>query len=779
LSDNFRPDIVRGLSSRQGTQSTGTFADASKNPLSKWHHYKRNGEEYFIEVQVDGTVQAWSPDGTKHTVNVEDSAGTYLANSDPSSNLDLMTIGDYTFLINRDVVVEESSTTTDSLENVAIVYVQFKDYAQMTRIYIDDVEVAWHQSPAGGTDTDTYAVRPSLVATKLLDALTGGSQDEMLSAQGRWGGTDISADYNIILDNNCLFISRIDGASFTISVDDDVDGANAVALFKTVEEVSLLPNKAPEDFKIKVTPPGGDRTENASFWLKATTTDGSAGDNLTWNETIAPDISVGNNPATMPHVLVRESVSAGVATFTLRQGEWEDREVGDDRTNPLPAFTGFKINSTGLMQNRLYFTAGESVTMSRSNEFFNFYRDTVQATLDTDPISVYADSPQINYLKASIGFDGDLVFFSDTAQFLMPGDVALTSSNTVLRKTTTFETDLSVNPVASGDNIFFAIKYGQFTGIREYFTDSVTDSKRARPVTDHVKEYIVGTPKVMLASTNINLLIIKASPDNVLYTYDWLWEGAEKAQSAWGKIAFPDSDKIIYMAFVDDTLRIVIERDDMTVECESIDLGDADSSGLTFPVRLDRSSVVTMTKDDDTWKCTDPLPNCSTDDIKLVRSTDCYEEEKGTLVNFERVGSELWSVDDLSDQATCEVIAGLSYECRYTLTNPVVKDRNGQAMNLDTLIVSNYYVNYNTSGEITAEVEDNYGNVRESAYSNRTLGGPENIIGFAPLVQGQHRIPIRKRSEQYNLTIKTDSHLPLAIRDFSLTGNFNKRGQRI
>jgi hypothetical protein len=777
LSDNFRPDIVRGLSSRQGTQKDGTFVGASMSSLSKWHHYKRNGEEYFIEVQVDGTVQAWSPDGTKHTINVEDSAGTYLANSDPSSNLDLMTIGDYTFLINRDVVVEESSTTTDSLENVAIVYIQFKDYSQTTSIEIDGVEVAWHRSLDGGAAIDVGSVNPATVASKLLDGLQGKSGVQ--ADAGEWGGTDITANFSIILNDNCLFISRIDGGDFTISVDDDVDGSNAVALFKTIEEVSLLPNKAPDDFKIKVTPPGGDRTENASFWLKATTVDGSAGNTLTWNETTAPDISVGINPATMPHVLVRESVTAGVATFTLRQGEWENREVGDDRTNPLPAFTGFKINSTGLMQNRLYFTAGESVTMSRSNEFFNFFRDTVQATLETDPISVYADSPQINYLKASIGFDGDLVFFSDTSQFLMPGDVALTSSNTVLRKTTTFETDLSVKPVASGDNIFFAINYGQFTGIREYFTDSVTDSKRARPVTDHVKEYIKGSPALMVASTNVNLLLIKAEDDNIIYTYDWLWQGVEKAQSAWGRILFPESDKIVYMAFVDDTLRLIIERDSMTVECESIDLGDADSSGLTFPVRLDRSSVVTMTKDDDTWKCSDPLPNCSTDDIRLVRSTDCYEEEKGTLVNFERVGSELWSEDDLSDQATCEVIAGVYYECKYTLTNPVVKDRNGQAMNLDKLIVGAYYVNYNTSGDIVAEVEDNYGNVRESSYSNRTLGGPENLIGFAPLVQGQHRIPIRKRSEEYKLTIKTDSHLPLAIRDFSLTGNFNRRGQRI
>jgi hypothetical protein len=779
-SDNFRPDVVRGLITRQGTTKTGTLTGASQNPLSKWHHYKRNDEEYFIEIQPNGTLQAWSPDGTAHTITVEDSSGTYLACTDPSSSLELLTVGDYTFIINKDTTVAEGTTTADALDNTSIVYVQYKDYTQYTYIYIDNVMVAWHLAEKGDNAEDISSTKPATVAAQLYEGLQGRSGGPT-AEEGSWGGTDITATYDIELASNCIFISKKDGTDYDIYVDDDVNNANAVALYKEIEQVTLLPNRAPENFRIKVNPPGGETTENASYWLQATSVDGSSGNTLQWKETLEPEIVLGYDLSTMPHVLVRESVTNGVASFTLREGEWEDREVGDDDTNPLPTFVDEEIKSMGIMQNRLYFTAGESVIMSRSGHFFNFFRATAQAALDTDPIDIYADSEQINYLEASMAFDGDVVFFSKSAQFILPGDKALTAANAVLRKTTNFETNLDVKPVASGDSILFAINYGRYTGIREYFTDSVTDTKMARPITDHVKEYIAGSPEIMVASTNLNILAVKAEADHILYLYDWLWQGAEKVQSAWGRIVFNETDVIEHLAFVDDALRIVIRRDGGDTYCETIDLGDADSTGLDFPVRLDRRSDITFTWDetDEVWKTDDPLPDVDVNEIRIVRSTDCYESEKGTLANIERQSYELWCYDDLSEEASCTCIAGIPYTCTYVPTNPVVKDQNNQAMNLDKLTVGAFYINYNTTGDITATVTDIYGRERTSEYGNRVFGNAANIVGFATLTEGQHRIPIRAKSDKYTLTIKTESHIPLTIRDFSFNGNLNRRGMRI
>ena len=100
-------------------------------------------------------------------------------------------------------------------------------------------------------------------------------------------------------------------------------------------------------------------------------------------------------------------------------------------------------------------------------------------------------------------------------------------------------------------------------------------------------------------------------------------------------------------------------------------------------------------------------------------------------------------------------------------------------MNLDKLTVGAFYINYNTTGDIIATVTDDYGRKRTSSYGNRVFGAAENIVGFATLTEGQHRIPIRARSDKYTLTIETNDHVPLTIRDFSFNGNLNRRGQRI
>jgi hypothetical protein len=777
-SDNFRPDVVRGLVSRPGSTKFGTLVGASMGSTSKWHHYKRNDEEYLIEVQATGHINVWSPDGTVHTVNDPDNRYPYLVCDDPSSELELVTIGDYTFMINKNKIVGSSAITSPNFVYQAIVYVQYMDYSQTIQVVINDTVVAWHKSNDGADSDDSNSVVPSLVADHLVDGMNGGSGSD--GTYGTWGGSSIASTFWFGQSGNCIFINKLDFTAFSIYVNDSVNNSNAVALMGTVEQVTLLPNRAPQNFKIKVQPPGGDTTEHASYYLKASEATGTEGNTVKWVESIAPLMILGMDKSTMPHVLVRESISAGISTFTFRQGEWEDREVGDNRTNPLPSFVGASIKSMGVMQNRLYVTSGEAVVMSRSGEFFNFFRATTQASLDTDPIDVYADSNQINYLESSATFDGDVVFFSKESQFILAGDKILTPQNAVLRKSTNFESVLTVKPVTSGDSIFFPITYGMYTGVREYFTDSLTDTKRARPVTDHVKEYIKGNPKLMITSTNLNTLLIKADAGNILYTYDWLWQGTEKVQSAWGRFIFTEGDNILFMVLDEDQLKLVITRDNETVNCEVLYFGDSDSASLTFPVRLDRLQEVTFTKDtDDIWKTSDVLPNVDENGIKIVRSTGCYESELGSLISFYREDDELWSEEDLSEDATCKAFIGVPISHEYIPTNPVVKDHNGMNMNLDVLVVGAYYINYNTSGEITVTITDDYGASRSTSYSNRTLGGPENIIGFAPLVDGQHRVPVRKRSDKYTLTMSTESHVPLAVRDFSFNGDLNKRGLRI
>lgn len=809
-SINYRPDVVSGLVTRPGTLKESVLEEDIAFPDDvKWHYYDRGtGEEYFIAVNGVGDVRVWDRSGVQQGLVVAPEAKAYLASPDPRTCILPQTVGDTTFLLNNTVNVQVNTDLTPSASNTAILYPQFADYAQRIEVYMEvptpeglvKQQVGYYQTADGANSDDKFSVATSYVTDRIYQMLLGWSNTDLggfptAGTDETWvslynpgqGGVTTQLDtdgvtyiplYEVELVEGTIQIKRADGQDFQISVDDDADGGNVILVKGAIESTSKLPAFAPEGFLVEIDPPGSrDKAEN--FWLKAEIrTDGT----VRWVETVAPALFVGLNASTMPVQLVREDIIAGVAQFSLELAPWEDRRVGDDRTNPMPSFVDTEyprpINSLGVFQNRLYVTSGEAVIMTRTSKFYDFFRESAQVALDTDPIDVFADSDKVQVLKSSQLFDGDLVFFSDVGQSLLLGQEPVTPSNATLIGTTSFESNLDVRPVASGDSIFFAFDYGQFTGIREYFTDSLTDTKRARPVTDHVNKYIEGKPLLMVTSTSLNLLIIRTydHPDR-LYVYEWLWQGAEKVQSAWGYWDFGEGSVISDVRFSGTDLLIIIRRGNGTV-LERMDLGDAPEFSLEYPLRLDSRVEVNCTYEsiNDRWIIVDPLPEEPESSLVVVRGNGC--NQPGLEVSFEREGEALVSYENLSDATQAKVYVGVAYKCRYVPTNPVPKDSRGETLSLDRLTVGKIHITYEKTGNVTATVENNNGNSRQYKYGNRKMGSPENLVGYDPQVAGEHVIPIRRASNTYQLNLETDDHRPTIIRDIHYDGTLSRRGRR-
>jgi len=766
-SDNFKPDVVQGLITRQGTDTQGKLIGASVDPDVKWHYYDRgDGEQYHISIEDDGTVKAWSPDGTIHSIGSTAAAIAYLVCDNPREEIKPLTIGDYTFLVNTTKTVLANATDTPSQLSEGIINVKFMDYGQTINVYIDSVLAATYVGPQGLGPSESPLVAVDYVANQLYISL---------SAWNLANGNN----YTLTLDSNTVYINRFSGLPFTLSVEDDAAGANTVAVKDKIKSTTDLPKRAPEGFLIEIDPPGATFAGNDNYWLKAENNDT---DHITWRESISPDISLGLDVDTMPVVLVRDSVQPTQSLFTLRVGEWEDRTVGDDASNPQPVFVDNKIQNIGLMQNRIIFTSGEEVLASKSTGggFFDFFRTTSQLTLSTDPLSFYADVPKVNFLESMASFDGSMVFFSKNGQFILRGDKALTSAS-VLETSTSFESKLTVEPVASGDGIFFTFNYGRFTGIREFFTDSITDTKKARPVTEHVNKYVAGSPTIMATSTNLNMLAIKTdNADNILYVYDWLWRGDTKVQSAWGRYIFAATDNILNIVFNDELMIIVIEREDGSVYSEKMNIGSPDDDGLDFSVRADRKIEDDMELFSERYRVLDPFPGLDIEEILCIRSTGAYEEDIGVAIDIYREGGYLYTDEDLTDTGDpVAVVIGQRYLCSYTPTNPIPHDEGGQALNLDKFKVKSFYLNYDSSGDVVARVEKNSGSIRTKNLTPRVLGNPNNLIGFAPISTGTYKMTIKQRPDKYTLTYETYSHIPLIIRDFDYNGDLNRRGRRI
>ncbi len=757
-SVNFSPDIVKGLVSRVGSDFMYYF-DESITSDDLIHTYQRSDQRFIVIVKAGtGEVRVYTLEGQRVTCSAETTATSYLAGA-TKDTLRALTIADTTFIVNTSKVVQAATTSSAASDNRGIVYCQFADYAQTYQIIIDGSIVAEHTTPDGSDTSHKAYIDTTYVATQLKSKLD----------------TSLGSTYTINRDGNSIYLYRNDGADYTMKTVDGADGGNLITVKGSVSDVSKLPAYAPPDFKVSITPTGG--TDAEVYYLVATLRDGST--DIFWKETIGYEVCTGLMNSSMPMALRDVSTSDDSLAFSLEVVDWEERAVGDEDTNTDPSFLDTTIDSVGLFQNRLYFTAGESISMTRSNDFYNFYRVTTQTITDSDPVDFYSDVAEVVNFKASVAFAGDVVFFSERHQFTLSGEDVVTPNSLIpLRLLSSFENQSGVNPVAGGDSVFFPFSYGEYTGIREIFIDSMVDTKRARPITDQVKQLMYGTAEKLAASTSLDKLVVKCVGNETLYIYDWIWQGSEKVQSAWGKWTMPLGVSILDFFFSESYFYLVV-NDTEGSHLLKMDMGDPpEGYGLDFGVRMDYKVAVTATRqDDNTWSFTNPL-SLPLNMLKAIAGTGAFEENIGTEVPLDTLTS--FEDELLADADTEEVtiIIGTPISCLYTPSNPYPKDSDGTARtDLERLQVASLYVNYDSSGIVNSTVIRPWGTESYKVLYPRVVGSYNNVVGFAPLGSDKHTIPIRARSTEYTATIDTSSHIPLQIREIEYSGSYRPRGR--
>ncbi|QHJ79426.1 MAG: hypothetical protein [Caudoviricetes sp.] len=764
LQENFLPDLVKGLTKRPSTRFIASLFSGSLNPLNKYHSYDRGDEAYFMYIAPNSnTLEVYGIDGRKHIVT---GADTYINTPDPYRNLDMKTIGDYTFITNKTVNVLMSSEKSPSNTNDGIVYLQYATYGRTYAISVNGTDIATYVTPDGSDASQSPKIDTSYIMNDLYLQIHG-STTPPYPAQ---------TAYVVELHDNVMFIKKADGSDFTLTTRDGAKGDDMIAIKDSVTSVSQLPPFAPNGTVLRIT--GEGKSTKDDYWLKAVT--GSS--KIRWVETVEPNIPIKFDASTMPHTLVRDTIDgSGIATFVLQESPWNEREVGGEDSNPLPDFIDvdnpLPINATGVFQNRLFFLSGEAWVAGRSGFFFNFWKETSQSSTDSDPISGYADTDRVNNLYQYQILDGDLALFSDGAQLAIRGDQPVKSDNLTLEQVTAYPNNQHIQPQAGGENIFFAYDMSGYTGIREMFTDNYTDTKKAQPVTDYVNKYLVGNCIQMLTSPNFNTMMVRTDNNrNVVYVYDWLWQNQQKVQSAWHTWSF-DSE-INYLFYIEDDMYI-LNTHNGTVGLDVLKMvNDPDDAGLSFSICADHKVSVTATYDPDAGTYSFVAPY-DTDNLVATISTGGRLTDIGSSIQLTKSGRTYTTNDNLADKANCQVLIGTRYNSRYIPTKPTVKDARERVIGLDKIIVSNLYINYEETGYIKVTATDKYGATRSYQFFGRIMNTGDNLIGSPVIGDGSFRAPIRKRADDMVVTIESDSHFPLTIRDLEMNGQFHQRGQRI
>ena len=624
-----------------------------------------------------------------------------------------------------------------------------------------------------------------------------------------------------------FFFKRADGTTLPSSVsagipfmtDDDTDdegtiGASGWYLYgigkSKIAVEGLIPNSVvPVGTTVAITDSDGYKREYTTSGGQTVSSEGKQTLILTTDTAIT---------VTETDLVELYYLGAGPPT-RYNQYQWQDRAVGDETTNPAPGFVDKFPSDIFFYENRLGILAGETITLSESGEFFNFFRTTVIDLLDTAPIEVTGSSRTVNILRHAVPFNGNLLLWGDNTQFMLgSGNTGLSPKTVAMTQVSNYECDPDCAPQVSGNSVFFAYKRGAYGGVQEMvISDPEAKVVTAYDITDPVPSYIEN-PLRMLASMPQEKLVIglplaEGSDMQSLYLYKYLDRGNERIQSAWFKFDLTDygvvtgATQIVGIHVIENVLYVVTRLRDTATQANSltsIHKIEFTTEGLadlfSIPPLLDNcvsylGTGETATGDEDVTAVYDgsiettfTLPFGSEGktiaDFKIISkwqsSDDAGDELTITSGTFSVAGETKLVV--AGDHTADHLWFGNIYTMTYQYASPLFKGpSSGGGMSLVTAgrfqihsadIVFHETHEFDVAVVVEGRGSYSYAYLADSAQVNVTVEGG---AGFG---DGNIRIPVHAKNDTYSMTITSDSPYPVKLLSTEFEAQYNSRSQR-
>jgi hypothetical protein len=838
--ENAYSSPVEGLGKRPPTEHVAKLYDGNSGTInSAFTHVidRGDGTERYVVVISGGQIKVFDINGAEQTVTLGTGASSYLS-AVGAQDFKAVSVGDYTFILNKTKVPALSSTLTPSRTNQALIWV--KQGAFGTKYTVSGAFEYDYKSIAGTVGSGYLAAAASYansnngmtatgstsVAGETFPVGTSNADSSYIAAEIVQNlkftnftsppGNNTAFNWKIRRGTTICIIpvsgnGYIPADPFEINVSDGISGSGLGLVYKSVSSFSDLPALARHNMVVEVT--GLPESNQDNYWVKfvgsdPTYTDSTGTyDNIsdgTWEECIAPGVKYKYDYTTMPHVLIRQA--GGGFIFKQANGldsypnaVWADRAVGDDTSNSAPSFIGNKINDIFLFRGRLGFLAGENIILSEVSQFFNFWRTTVTTLLDSDPIDVGSSHPSITIFRSAIAFAERLVVFSDQTQFILTGSPNLTPTTAVLNVVANYDCLNIPRPAVAGESIFFAFDRGGYSGVREMIANPDDTSLLVAPdISAQIPKYIQGKAVTLAASTHDNLLAVLADGNQKkVYIYKWLNSGNERVQSSWSEWTFNSHPSqgtfpefVLGMAWSKSTLYLVVQRSH-SVNLEKITIEpnrkDANSKFVTcLDRRLSHSQLASRSYNSSTNLTTITLPTgYRVNDpakLRVVQQATVSQEAGYTYEISPLPSASATSFTVVGNVTNVNLWVGDAYTTRYEFSSPYLKgssDGSRTAFASGRFQLRNMSLLYSSSSYFRAQVTNKFNNTQYSyQFTGNILGTGLGIIGDVPVVDGTFKFPIYGKNDEMRIELVNDTHMPSFFLGAEYESSYDTRAQR-
>ena len=680
-------------------------------------------------------------------------------NGATAADIEVLTLNDYTFVLNKAKTVAMETTTTADKPNEAFVVVKVVGTGHY-KIYLDGTERGTYNAGTGG-DVDA-----------IVDDLVGD-----INGQTFGGKT-----YTAVAVGPGIYISCTD--EFTISV---VGGPSedSMSVFQdAVPTVADLPLQCKNDFKVRIV--NSIDVDVDDMYVKFVTDGGVTYGAGVWEESNAWNITFELDPQTLPHQIVRNADGS----FTYGPINWADREIGDLETNPDPSFVGAKINNLFFYRNRLGFLSNESVILSKAGDYFNFFATTALTVTDDDPIDVSASSIKPVNLRYVRPANAGLVLFSDVQQFLIAGNEDILSPETVkITELSSYECDPNVEAVTLGTTLAFVSKTPLYTRLFELANISSVQPPFMYDQTQIVPELVPQTIDSMISSPGLSIISLGTAGNSTVYQFRFSQQGDQRAVSTWYKWNLTGT---LLDQFFDASTYYAVVANGTNVYVQSYDLTQASEEGyLTLPtgektdVCLDLWNVNpyrTYDSSADTTRIFLPYDEVSSGTFSVVLlgryigASDALTSASVGAVLYPTVQGTAgaYYVDIDGDYRGRDLIIGYIYTMEVELPKFFLTQSDGRTAQSDftsDLIIHRIKVSTGLSGPVKYQItitgrpewSDTIEAVQPYAYDLNNVNLSAEAI---------HNIPIYQRNENLSIKIIGDSPMPVSLLSLNWEGRY-------
>jgi hypothetical protein len=688
-------------------------------------------------------------------------SNAYLKDATPD-DIELLTLNDYTFVLNKAKVPAMKAATTAALPKQAFVVISIVAYNANYTVTLNGTNytTTTPQDVTGGvTDSGT-------IATALATAING------------------SAGFTAVSVGPGIYITH--ASAFTVTTKGSAAEEGLYVFQDQIGSIGKLPIQCKDGYKVKVVNTADIEVDD--MWVEFNTTNSQTYGPGVWEEANAPGITYELDELTMPHQLVRQSDGS----FKFEPIAWEDRVVGDLTTNPDPSFIGSTIRNIFFYRNRLGFLSEESVVLSKAGDYFNFFATTAQVVTDDDPIDITATSTKpvtLNYVQNS---NTGLVLFGQNEQFLLSTEATdiLSPKTANLNSLSKYEADSEVESVNLGTSLAFLSKTNLYTRVFQLGRIRSDMPPVQAAVTTTVSELIPSSVDSMIASPALSMISIGEQGTNTLYQYKFYDSEEERVQSTWYKWEMTGN---LLDQFFDISTFYAVVSNGTKVLVSSFDLTQASEQGyLTLPtgertdVCLDFFNINPYrTYNSGTDQTTVYLPfNHVTGKTLSVIALGGYIGASPT-VSSQTVGAILYpTVQGTSgayyvvlegDYRGRDLILGYLYDMTVEIPKIYPGTSDGRQWKADTTsscIVHRLKIETGLSGPITYKVNitglDEWDNV-----INVTLPAQYALNNVNLSASATHVVPIHQRNKNLRIRIIGDTPFPVTLSSMQWEGKYN------